>query len=83
MIVVTIEKGPPLRPGKERVLFEGDYTGTGATSRNYDILPDGKRFLMTRGVTTVGEQETPLPTRLNVVVNWFEELKQFVPTGKD
>jgi hypothetical protein len=28
------------------------------------------------------EQEQAAPTQINVVLNWFEELKQKVPTGK-
>jgi hypothetical protein len=44
---------------------------------NYDVSPDGRRFLMLKG----GEQEAA-PTQINVVLNWFEELKQKVPTGK-
>ncbi len=83
MIVVTIENELPFEFGKERVLFEKDFDGVDATSRNYDISSNGQRFLMIKNVTTEGEQEEPLPTRLNVVVNWFEELKQLVPTGKD
>jgi hypothetical protein len=44
---------------------------------NYDVSPDGQRFLMLKG----GEQEAA-PAQINVVLNWFEELKQKVPTGK-
>jgi hypothetical protein len=28
------------------------------------------------------ESETNAPTQINVVLNWFEELKKKVPTGK-
>jgi hypothetical protein len=28
------------------------------------------------------EQKQAGPTQINVVLNWFEELKQKVPTGK-
>jgi hypothetical protein len=28
------------------------------------------------------EQVQAAPTQINVVLNWFEELKQKVPTGK-
>jgi hypothetical protein len=60
-------------------LFEGNYEtspsfmqpGTG-----YDLSPDGKRFLM---IKSSGEQ--PATTQVNVVQDWFEELKRRVPTG--
>jgi hypothetical protein len=42
-------------------------------ARTYDILPDGKRFigLADEGLAALGQ--TP---RLQVVINWFEELKR-------
>jgi hypothetical protein len=45
---------------------------------NYDVSPDGQRFLMLKPI----EQEQSAPTQINVVLNWFEELKRRVPTGK-
>jgi len=42
---------------------------------NYDISPDGQRFLVIQG----GEANL---TQLNVVLNWFEELKRRVPAGR-
>ena len=45
---------------------------------NYDVSPDGQRFLMLKPI----EQAQAAPTQINVVLNWFEELKQKVPTGK-
>jgi hypothetical protein len=46
---------------------------------NYDISTDGQRFLMVKPA----EQAQAAPTQINVVLNWFEELKQKVPTGKN
>ena len=43
---------------------------------DYDVSPDGQRFLMLKAT------DQPAPTQINVVLNWFEELKQKVPTGK-
>jgi Tol biopolymer transport system component len=40
-------------------------------SRTFDILPDGKRFIVNKSANT-----TP---GINVVLNWLEELKQRVP----
>ena len=46
-----------------------------AGRRNYDLLPDGRRFL---GVNPVGNG--PQGTQIEVVLNWQEELKQRVPS---
>ena len=47
--------------------------------RNYDITLDGKRFLgvVAAGQTTSGAPAAP---QIQVVLNWFEELKARVPT---
>lgn len=46
-------------------LFAGPFDFTQVT--NWDVMPDG-RFLMIRS-------NTPTTTRLQVVLNWFDELK--------
>jgi hypothetical protein len=38
----------------------------------YDVSADGERFLFAK--------DDPASNRLNVVLNWFEELKARVPT---
>ena len=44
--------------------------------REWDIAADGERVLMIRAATPAR------PKQINVVLNWFEELKQRVPTGR-
>jgi Tol biopolymer transport system component/predicted Ser/Thr protein kinase len=78
MMAVDIATQPGFAVGKPRMLFEGQYAPTPATAPNYDVTPDGQRFLMLKP----SEQEQAAPTQINVVLNWFEELKQKVPTGK-
>jgi Tol biopolymer transport system component len=48
-----------------------------ASPRNYDILPDGRIV----GINTAGET-TGSAALIQVVQNWFEELKARVPTSK-
>jgi hypothetical protein len=76
--VIDIATQPSFDAGKPRILFEGRYERTPATGPNYDISPDGQRFLMLKP----SEQEAAAPTQINVVLNWFEELKRRVPTGQ-
>jgi hypothetical protein len=45
--------------------------------RNYDVSPDGRRFLMLGGQGLPPVEEV---TELQIVLNWFEELKRLVPT---
>jgi Tol biopolymer transport system component len=78
MMAVDIATQAGFTAGNPRMLFEGPYQATSATSPNYDVSPDGQRFLMLKPV----EQAERAPTQINVVLNWFEELKQKVPTGK-
>jgi hypothetical protein len=52
------------------VLFEGPYGNVAGLS--YDVAPDG-RFLLLK------QLEQPSPTRIHVVSNWFEELRQLAP----
>ena len=61
--------------GKPRMLFEGPYLPTAASFPYYDVSPDGRRFLMLKPV----ESQTPAPTQINVVLNWFEELRRRAP----
>jgi Tol biopolymer transport system component len=78
MMAVDIATQPGFTVGKPRMLFEGRYLPTPATFPNYDVAPDGQRFLMLEPIESAGTA----PTQVNVVLNWFEELKRRVPTGK-
>ncbi len=44
---------------------------------NYDVVGDGEQFLMIERDNTEG-----MSNYLNVVLNWFEELKPLAPTDK-
>jgi Tol biopolymer transport system component len=59
--------------GSPKLLFEQRYSfGSSVSVANYDVSPDGQRFVMVK--------EDSSANRLNVVLNWFEELKRRVPT---
>jgi hypothetical protein len=59
------------------MLFEGPYLSINATIASYDVSPDGQRFLMLKAT-----EQQQSAGQINIVQNWFEELKQKVPTGK-
>jgi len=76
MMVVGVETEPIFSAGSPTVLFTGTYPF--ASSRNYDISPDGQRFLMIKDVEQ--REEESARAEVIVVLNWFEELKRLVPT---
>ena len=76
MMAVDVTTEGTFSAGKPKVLFEGSYVPTPRSFPDYDVSPDGQRFLMLKAT------EQAAPTQINVVLNWFEELKQKVPTGK-
>jgi dipeptidyl aminopeptidase/acylaminoacyl peptidase len=70
MMSVPINTQASFSAGIPTVLFQGVYQ-LGAPARQYDVSPDGQRFLM------VQEQQRP-PARIvqiNLVENWLDELK--------
>jgi eukaryotic-like serine/threonine-protein kinase len=78
MMAVDVTTQPTFSPGKPKVLFEGQYVAVqpGLTGTAYDVSADGQRFLM------VKETEASVSaTQINVVLNWFEELKRRAPVG--
>jgi len=77
MMAVDIATQPSFSAGKPRTLFEGQYQPTPVTFPNYDVSPDGQRFLMLKP----SEQDQAAQTQINVVLNWFEELKRRVPSA--
>jgi len=78
MMAVEIATKPGFTAGKPRVLFEGEYLPTPGTFPNYDVSHDGQRFLMIKPK----DAGDAAPAQINVVLNWFEELKRLAPTGK-
>ncbi len=79
MMVVSVQTEPTFRAGRPEVLFEGSFVttrlGGPIAYPYYDISPDGQRFLMIKSAE--GSQSA----QINVVLNWFEELKRLVPTN--
>jgi len=81
MITVEFEPGSPLRIGHPRSLFEFDPSNLflrGGPVRCYDVAPDGQRFY---AMQARNPAPPPMVTHINLVFNWFEELKAKVPTG--
>jgi serine/threonine-protein kinase len=61
------------------VLFKGQYAPS-LGGRNYDVSPDGRRFLMLKVASGADAPNTP-SARFVIVEDWFEDLKRLVPTN--
>ena len=53
-------------------LFQAPWAMSAVSFVNYDVTADGQRFV-------VLSAEAPPPPPINIVLNWFEELKALVP----
>lgn len=78
MMAVEITTEPAFSAAKPSLVFQGAYERGAIYSRDYDVTPDGRRFLMLRS-----SEPEAAATEIQFVTNWFEELKRRVPAGRD
>jgi serine/threonine-protein kinase len=74
MMVVEMNTQSTFNAGRPRLLFTGPIVRSPGRI-NYDVAPNGESFVMVDS----GE-ESGAATDVNVLLNWFEELKRRVPT---
>ncbi len=82
-MAVPVETDPQFKlNGTPSVLFRGTLgkiirpsASSMAVYTYWDISPDGKRFLMLKDAPAA-----EAPRKINIILNWLEELKQRVPT---
>jgi serine/threonine protein kinase len=75
VMAVAVQTEPTFKPGKTETLFRGTYA-----AEEWDISHDGKRFLMIKPPASTGAALAAAgPRKINIVLNWFEELKQRLP----
>jgi serine/threonine-protein kinase len=67
LMAVDVEIGAAFRAGAAHLLFE-------KVSSDYDVAPDGKRFLMLKPSPLSADS-----TELHVILNWFDDLRRRVP----
>jgi serine/threonine-protein kinase len=75
LMKVDISIDQKLNSSAPKALFEFPSRLSTIPIRNYDVTPDGERFL-------VGKSIPRYPagvTQINLIQNWFEELKRIVP----
>jgi hypothetical protein len=75
MLTVPVEIGRTLTVGAPRVLFQdASYVPSLVGNAEYDVFPDGERFVIVQGTEPRTEPKVVL------VLNWMEDLKRLVPT---
>ncbi len=77
LTVVPVQTDPTFVPENPQELLEWPYLTTGE-GRTYDVSPDGQRFLAVNTIPLQADGDVS-PPQINVVLNWFEELKARVP----
>ena len=73
MVAVRVEIEPVFSVGPTSVLFSAAAYPAAAVHHQYDVSPDGERFLMIR------PKSSATPGQLILVQNFFEELRARVP----
>jgi len=74
LMAVPIETRPTFTPGTPHLLWEGNYLITG---HYFDVMPGAKQFLFIKEV-----EQPRAATQINVVLNWFDELKHLMATQR-
>ncbi len=76
VMVVDVQTDATFSRNRPRTLFEGLVVDCALTYNSYyDVAPDGQRFVM----RLPSQIEAQPVTRINIVLNWVEELKRLVP----
>jgi eukaryotic-like serine/threonine-protein kinase len=76
MVASVLSSGAPPRVGTPQELFAGTFAAGTLDAANYDVMPDGQRFLMV-------QRESQSATRtLHVLINWFGVVAAATPTAR-
>ena len=80
---VRVSPGDTWKASPPEKLFDGPYSWTvqGYAGRQYDVAPDGRRFVFMKPADAPANQPAAMVDIL-VVLNWFEELKRQVPMDR-
>ena len=79
-MAVPVSLGPSFGNGRPHELWKGHYShgmssscgAPGLTSSNYDVTPDGERFLMIKDE----DQDSASSRQVVVVLGWADELNR-------
>lgn len=76
VMVADVRLGPPLQIGPPRLLIRATTMMAAGNRANYDVTPDGQRFVMVQAETA------PTPQDLDVTLNWGAVLQNQLATRR-
>ena len=77
-MAVDVVSRDPLAFSRPRLVVKGGWDlpqGDENYERTFEVTPDGEHFVMIR------HEPEAIPDRINIVLNWFDELDSKVPAG--
>jgi eukaryotic-like serine/threonine-protein kinase len=76
-LVVDVRTQPTFDPGRSVELpIDAIFFGN---ARNFDVTPDGTQFVVVRPAAASADYDRSATQQINVVLNWFDDLKAKVP----
>jgi Tol biopolymer transport system component len=78
MAVTYTASSDSFHADKPQLWSPGQFTNRG-TASNFSLHPDGKRFAVLK---TPGEEKAAAVNHVNLIVNFFDEVRRKVPIGK-
>jgi hypothetical protein len=81
-MAVSVKTEPTFSWDTPKMMFQGTYSSPSIAPMvvNWDVSPDGGRFLLLKPLESGRTSAEGESHKINIVVNWFEELKQRVPS---
>jgi hypothetical protein len=78
LFVVATATRPSIKVGQPTLVFERPFyvATTGSPRPQFDVSADGQRVLM---LENAGDPSAATRSRLEIVQNWFEEIKRSIP----
>jgi len=70
MEVRLVAVGASLQAGRPQTVFESPFARGSIDAANYDVTPDGQRFLMVQN-----DQQSTSSTMFHVLINWVGSLR--------
>jgi eukaryotic-like serine/threonine-protein kinase len=81
LVAVDVRTQPAFAVERSVTLPIEVLAGNSTLARNYDIMPDGKQFVVIAPTASPADSNRSPTQQINVVLNWFEELKRLVPVN--
>jgi serine/threonine-protein kinase len=78
MAVNYTASGDSFRADKPQLWSPGQFTDRGNSIFNFDVYPDGKRFIVLK---TPGTEQAAAVNKVSFILNFFDEIRRKLPPG--